>query len=619
MGDGGVSAFQCVSNFNALSMYRSWTRSMMDNQIINAEAHPQVSGILATVVPAFTPPLVTGDAAWSYAIAEVVYQLYHQYGATDIVIIMYQSMKNYFQFLVNQTDPTLGIMINQGIYGDWDAAFNRTFYMNNTREICGTSAYLIMAYYLAELCSVAGYPQDQEYYTKILSQSVDKYNNYYGNNLINQNGAYGDGIEQTPTVLPLSLSFVNATYYNLVTNWLINDIETTHNYHLTTGSAGTRYFFDVLTNMGRLDLAAVIAAQDTYPSHGYWITQGGTTCWENWSGVADDQHPPAPTHNHIFLGSHMGWMYEHLLGIQQYNNTYGFNHILLVPAILDTLPSMAGYMHTRKGKIEFAWNWVNNQSSTSMITMNITIPDNGYSTVLIPVLGLINPIITEVYSGINIYENSQFQYINGIMNGRLVTLQTINYIAFDIGSGIYSLQTNHGNSINKDHDDDNIPVNYQISQCTPLFPRRLTASLSDIAINISCKNNYHYHNHSQYRKLYNRIQDKDKLYIDHVLRSTIIITDKNASVAHDIMQQKFLNGKKYPNDSLIINKYRYLLTMIVERLCLNIKTNECIITYQDIENNSYPINILRTLENELINQYNMEISICVKMTCSNVS
>ena len=91
--------------------------------------------------------------------------------------------------------------------------------------------------------------------------------------------------------------------------------------------------------MGRTDLAAAVAAQDSFPSHGYWsasgaglcdprnvhilanppcrIVNGGTTCWENWSGDADDQHPPPPTHDHIFLCSSTYWFYTTLLGIRQ--------------------------------------------------------------------------------------------------------------------------------------------------------------------------------------------------------------------------------------------------------------------------------------------------------------
>lgn len=620
MGDGAVSANQCVTNFNALTIYRSWTRSMTDNQLINAAANPDAAGIVDVIVPACGTPPSSGDAAWSFAIAEITYQLYRQYGTADIVTDMYLPMKRYFQFLVNRTDPTVGIMISQGVYGDWDAAFNRTMYVANTKEICGTSSYMFMAQYLIQLCVAAGYPEDAAYYTNILSVSVDKYNSYYGNNLTLQNGAYGDGIEQTPTILPLALDFVNATYYTLVSNWLINDVESRGN-HLTTGSTGTRHFFEVLTRLGRLDLAAVVAAQDTFPSHGYWVTQGATTAWENWSGVADAQHPPNPTHNHIFLGSHSGWMYENLLGIKQTPDSYGYKHILLQPPVLDTLPSMSGSMHIRQGMIFFAWSWVNNQSGTSMIRMNITIPDNSWGTVLIPILGLLNPTVTEGYSGMNIYQNAQFTYINGITNGSIVTLQNNKFVSLDLYGGAYSFATNHGNNY---YNNGGVMKNYQIAQCQRYEVGKVTEDT--VILNISCKNDYYSTGGGENDVFegYNRTVDGDSLRIDSVLRGTLVVTKKRrknqeelekGEMDHASLQKKFLSNKKV-HPSTNVYQHRYLFTSIVERLCLGKKRSppgQCIVTYQDLVKESYPVDLWSGVVED---DGPRDVSVCVKMTCS---
>ena len=72
------------------------------------------------------------------------------------------------------------------------------------------------------------------------------------------------------TLLPLTLGFVPDNLVAQAQAWLINDLETTRQMHLSTGATGTRLLFPYLSSIGRTDLAAEIAAQSTYPSHGYY-------------------------------------------------------------------------------------------------------------------------------------------------------------------------------------------------------------------------------------------------------------------------------------------------------------------------------------------------------------
>ena len=98
-------------------------------------------------------------------------------------------------------------------------------------------------------------------------------------------------------------------------------------YHLTVGSVGQKHLLAALSDHGHHDSALRLALQTTYPSWGYWLAQGATTCWENWSGVSDASHPSSPdpanpghsnppTHNHVFLCGGVGeWLYKSLAGI----------------------------------------------------------------------------------------------------------------------------------------------------------------------------------------------------------------------------------------------------------------------------------------------------------------
>ena len=75
MGDGAVSAAQAVWNFDMAATYRNWLRSMRDDQAHIASAHPDLAGLLSSIVPNSDPPPKSDDASWGVAIAEAMFQV----------------------------------------------------------------------------------------------------------------------------------------------------------------------------------------------------------------------------------------------------------------------------------------------------------------------------------------------------------------------------------------------------------------------------------------------------------------------------------------------------------------------------------------------------------------
>ena len=203
-------------------------------------------------------------------------------------------------------------------------------------HIGATGAHVRLAQQLREFAPLVGAGGDAAEYDAFLATVGAPFNALYAN--VSAPWTYVDGVEQTPTLIPLVLGLVPPVLLNQSVAWLINDVETTRGVHLSTGATGTRLFFAFLSSVGRTDLAVAVAAQDTFPSHGYWIAQGATTCWENWSGATDAQHGNVPpTHNHIFLGSHSGWMWEALVGGAQPAGSYGYARVGVGPPLLPGL------------------------------------------------------------------------------------------------------------------------------------------------------------------------------------------------------------------------------------------------------------------------------------------
>ena len=245
MGDAQVSAMGTVANFDAAAAYRSWVRAMLDNQGINLDANSAQYGAVNSIVPPGDWPIKTADASWGLAIGEVPYQLLRQYGDVTLVQEAYAGIRAYWQFLKNHTDSAIGLMVDQAQWGDWDAAFDRKFYQPNSMVIGATSAHMRLAQILAEIAPVAGESQDVSEYTDFLALSRPLYNAYYQNKT--HPFLYVDGVEQTVTLLPLSLGFVPDVLAAQAQAWLINDLEHTRGMHLSTGATGILYWSVIVT------------------------------------------------------------------------------------------------------------------------------------------------------------------------------------------------------------------------------------------------------------------------------------------------------------------------------------------------------------------------------------
>lgn len=79
---------------------------------------------------------------------------------------------------------------------------------------------------------------------------------YYGNNTV------------TANILPLAFDMVPESYKNDVEKQVI--ATTSHNAHVSCGVIGMQWLFRQLCDMGRGNLAYLLASQESYPGYGTW-------------------------------------------------------------------------------------------------------------------------------------------------------------------------------------------------------------------------------------------------------------------------------------------------------------------------------------------------------------
>lgn len=200
---------------------------------------------------------------------------------------------------------------------------------------------------------------------------------------------------QTLTALSLAAGVGSRTDRASAVEALDKDVRH-RGYHLTVGSAGAKWLLRTLSQEGKHDTALQLALQTTFPSWGWWITEGNaSTCWESWSGIADPSHLSHPSHNHIFLcGGVGGWMYEFMAGVRP--TSPGYHTVDIRPRISKTLgpSSMEAAVRTVRGTITS--NWTRHTTAASaqgsgqtVLTLSVRIPAGvQHATVRIPLLGL---------------------------------------------------------------------------------------------------------------------------------------------------------------------------------------------------------------------------------------
>lgn len=378
--------------------------------------------------------------------------VYQHYGNKRLIEELYDGYKAYVDNLGSIADSKTGLLIYHK-YGDWCNTYPRTEEIPTTGPISASFHYIVDLEILSYFASLTGHRNDAEEYQNKANVLKLAFHKYYYNETVT---GYVNGT-QTQNVLPLYGDFVPEHLVDQVAKSFIHDIVTSNHMHLTTGAVGTRFLLPTLTKLGRTDIALALSTQTTEPSWGYWITQNATSLWEDWSGVADPTHPPPPTHNHIFLGSHGSWLYETLGGIGQNQTSIAFRHIIIRPpqATLSAaawdemchedehavfnLDEVAATHASLRGVISVEWR--QSPFSNAFFNVNTTVPINSHASVWIParVSCKVPPAssLTVMESAKTVWTKGQFVAGQvGVLEGRFD--EDLYATVFTVGSGQYN-------------------------------------------------------------------------------------------------------------------------------------------------------------------------------------
>lgn len=332
------------------------------------------------------------DISWTAAYPLISRWVWEYVGDKSGPLSRYESLARYMQNLLriaNTTAPTPGLA-TCWTWGDWCAVQARAVASPATGPELAGAHFVAALDAMSVLAELAGRSSDETTFRAAATRARRVLHATYFNVSENLYGAY-EIDAQTLTSVPLALGgIVPQSLLAAVSASFAENVNTTYRSHLTVGSTGQKFLLRTLTDLGYFETAMSVATRTSFPSWGYWLRHGrATSCWENWSGVADPSHPPPPTHNHIFLCGGLGeWIYKDVAGVRPAGS--GFRATRFAPHVSATVgpASSNASLLTTRGYISVSWKRTVLSVGVAAVSLQVAVPTNAVATVVVPSAGI---------------------------------------------------------------------------------------------------------------------------------------------------------------------------------------------------------------------------------------
>jgi alpha-L-rhamnosidase len=352
-GDAHLAAEQAQFNFFPAPVHQKWLNDLGDEQ--------KPTGQLPGIVPTSGWGYSWGNGpAWDSSFLLIPYYQYVYYGDTENFRRHFDGMKRYVDYLGTRAkNGIVGIGLN-----DWAPWKTQT-----AAPITDTAYYYVDTKIVALAARVLGKPEEARRYTELAATIKSAFNQtfYHPETALYDNGS------QTALGCALYQGLVAPENQARVMTNLVAAVERSSN-HIDTGILGAKYLLNALLENDRADVAYRMVAQRDQPSWGWWLDQGATTLWEQWTG--------AESRNHIMFGDVSAWFYKALAGVVPDPQAPGFKHFFVSPQVVGDLSWARGEYDSIRGRIVSHWKLVDGE-----FRLELTVPPNTTATVSLPIAG----------------------------------------------------------------------------------------------------------------------------------------------------------------------------------------------------------------------------------------
>ena len=349
-GDAHIASETGLYNFDGITVYEKWLADHRDEQ--------QPNGVLSNIIPTSGWGYTWANGPdWTSTIAIIPWNIYLFYGDSKLLSDCYPNLKRYVDHI---TDISPNGLTDWGL-GDWVPVKSKS-----PKELTSSIYYFVDASILAKAAKLFAKEDDAQKYFALARKIGNAINDKYLNK---ETGIYGEGL-QTELSVPLMWGVVPEELKAKVAANLAQRV-IADNKHLDVGLLGTKAILNALSENGYADLAYEVAAQETFPSWGWWIVNGATTLYENWPIDAKSDI----SLNHIMFGEIGAWYYKALGGIKPDAAQPGFKNVLLEPHFVKGLNSFQSKHQGPYGEILSEW-----KRDGKKVIYQLTVPANSSAT-----------------------------------------------------------------------------------------------------------------------------------------------------------------------------------------------------------------------------------------------
>ena len=353
-GDAHIAVETGLYNFDGITVYEKWLADHRDEQ--------QPNGVLPSIIPSSGWGYEWGNGPdWTSTIALIPWNIYLFYGDKKLLTDCYDNIRRYVDHIYDISPSGL---TTWGL-GDWIP-------VSKLPPVVFTSSvyFYVDASILARAAALLGKEEDGIKYTALAERIKNAFNDKF---LDKTTGIYEQGM-QTELAMPLYWGLVPDDMKSKVAANLAKKVAADGN-HLNVGLLGTKALLNALSENGYADVAYRVASTETFPSWGWWIVNGATTLYENWTIDAKSDM----SLNHIMFGEIGAWMYKGLAGILPDPSQPGFRHILLRPHFVPGLDHFEASHEGPYGTIRSSW-----KKEGKVIMYTVTVPPNSTATLELP-------------------------------------------------------------------------------------------------------------------------------------------------------------------------------------------------------------------------------------------
>ena len=386
LGDRARGCFGEAFIFDNNNLYAKWARDIVESQ--------REDGCIPDVAPAFWnyySDIITWPAALPFSLE----MMYNQYGDDKPLRLYYPAVKKWLAHMKYQYKKD-GLMPRDK-FADWclPPTDEKTIHCRDPKRV--TDGTLIATAYYYQLNKL------MERFAKILQKDSEAAE--YAAEAAGVKDAFNKKfltVNRSTSPVPASLMYPDSTFYgnntataNLLPlvfgmiddDYVRSEVEKNIIYNIITenkglmpcGIIGGQWLMHGLTDMGRADIAWLLATNKKYPSWGYMTEKGATTIWELWNG--DTANPKMNSANHVMqLGDLIAWLYEDVAGISADPVRPGFKHIIMKPDFsVDEMDDIKASYKSVYGDIVSRW-----RKDGGKLYWHVEIPANTTAEVHLP-------------------------------------------------------------------------------------------------------------------------------------------------------------------------------------------------------------------------------------------